>query len=136
MFSNVRKMQSLEKNLLDMIKQKEEADKTLLTMEIIIGVLASIIFCVSIFIACFVEMEDWISNLIIIIGFISFIIGTFFAIKIEQTAGYYECNKCHHKYVPNYSSVFWAMHIGRTRYMRCPKCNERSWQKKVIGDVH
>ena len=55
-----------------------------------------------------------------------------FAIRIEQTAGYYECQKCHHKYIPTFSSVLWAMHINRTRYMKCPKCNQRSWQKKVI----
>ena len=40
--------------------------------------------------------------------------------------------KCHHKYIPKYSSVLWAMHVNRTRYMKCPKCNQRSWQKKVI----
>ena len=25
------------------------------------------------------------------------------------------------------------MHYGRTRYMKCPKCNKRSWNKKVIS---
>lgn len=49
----------------------------------------------------------------------------------QQKAGYYECQKCHHKYIPSYSSVLWAMHINRTRYMKCPKCNQKSWQKKV-----
>ena len=53
-------------------------------------------------------------------------------LKIEQTAGYYECKECNHKYVPEYNSVFWAMHVGRTRYMKCPKCGKKSWQKKVI----
>ena len=61
------------------------------------------------------------------------IIGFGFALKIEQVAGYYECKKCGHRYVPTYPDVLWAMHIGRTRYMKCPKCNKRSWQKKVIS---
>ena len=60
----------------------------------------------------------------------SFIIGVSFAIRIEQVAGYYECQKCHHKYIPTYSSVLWSMYINRTRYMKCPKCNEKSWNKK------
>ena len=60
-------------------------------------------------------------------------VGMFNCLKIEQTAGYYECDKCYYKYVPKYSSVFLAVHKGRTRYMKCPKCNEKSWQKKVIG---
>ena len=122
-----------EQNLLEMKKLKEEADKRLLTMEIVIGVLSCLMLFVLIFVASLVEMVDWLRILLITIGFISFIIAMFFALKIEQTAGYYECEKCHHKYIPTYSSVFWAMHMGRTRYMKCPKCNQRSWNKKVLS---
>ena len=125
--------EKVEKNLLEIVKQKEESDKRLLTMEIVIGVLISIVFFALIFIASFVEMEDWLRIILIITGFIPFIIMIPFAIRIEQIAGYYECQKCHNKYIPTYSSVLWAMHINRTRYMKCPKCNQRSWQKKVIS---
>ena len=96
--------EKLEQNLIDMVKQKEEADKRLLTIEIVIGVLISIVFFVLIFIASFVEMEDWLRVTLIVTGFIPFIIMIPFAIRIEQKAGYYECQKCHHKYVPKYSS--------------------------------
>ena len=53
-------------------------------------------------------------------------------LKIEQVAGYYECEHCHHKYVPTYLNLNKAMHMGRTRYMKCPECGKKSWQKKVI----
>ena len=125
--------EKVEQNLFEMVKQKEESDKRLLSIEIAIGVLISIIFFTLVFIASFVEMKDWLRITLILTGFIPFIIMTPFAIRIEQTAGYYECQKCHHKYIPTYSSVLWAMHINRTRYMKCPKCNQRSWQKKVIN---
>lgn len=125
--------EKLEQNLLEMVKQKEEADKRLLSLEIFIGVLVSIIFLTLIFVASFVQMADWLRICLILIGFIPFIIGVAYALKIEQVAGFYECAKCGHKYVPTYSSILWAMHINRTRYMRCPKCNEKSWQKKVIS---
>nr|MBP3680969.1 helix-turn-helix transcriptional regulator [Clostridia bacterium] len=124
--------EKMEQNLIDMVRQKEASDKRLLKMEIVIGVLISIVFFTLIFIASFVEMGDWLRITLIITGFIPFIIMIPFAIRIEQTAGYYECQKCHHKYIPTFSSVLWAMHINRTRYMKCPKCNQRSWQKKVI----
>lgn len=123
----------LEKNLLDMVKQKEEADKRLLTIEIVIGVLMSVVFLTLIFIASFIEMEEWLRITLIIIGFIPFIIMIPFAIGIEQKAGYYECQKCYNKYVPTYSSVLWAMHINRTRFMKCPKCGKKSWNKKVLS---
>ena len=124
--------EEVEKNLIEMVRRNEEADKRLLTMEIVIGVLSSIILFTLIFVASFVEMEDWII-LLIILGIVPFMIGILFAIRIEQVAGYYECRKCYHKYIPSYSSVLWSMHFNRTRYMKCPKCNQKSWQKKVIS---
>ena len=128
-----KKNKKLEQNLIDIVRQKEASDKRLLIIEIVIGVLISIVFFALIFIASIVEMQDWLKITLIITGLIPFIIMIPFAIRIEQTAGYYECQKCHYKYVPTYSSVLWAMHINRTRYMKCPKCNEKSWQKKVIS---
>ena len=125
--------EKLEQNLIDMVKQKEESDKKMLRLEIVIGYISSITFMILIFVASFLEMQDWIRILLIIFGLITFGLGVGNCIKIEQTAGYYECAKCHHKYIPTYSSVLWSMHINRTRYMKCPKCNEKSWQKKVIS---
>lgn len=125
-------MEKVEENLIVMARQKEESDKRLLAMEIVIGVLMSFVFFVLIFVASFIEMEEWLRVTLILIGFIPFVIMIPFAIKIEQKAGYYECHNCHHKYVPTYSSVLWAMHIKRTRYMKCPKCNKKSWQRKVL----
>ena len=119
--------------ILAMKKEQEDSTKRLLSMEIVIGVLISIVFFALIFIASFVEMKDWLRITLIMTGFIPFIIMIPFAIRIEQKAGYYECEHCHHKYVPTFSSVLWAMHVNRTRYMKCPKCGKRSWQKKVIS---
>nr|MBE6544880.1 helix-turn-helix transcriptional regulator [Oscillospiraceae bacterium] len=125
--------EKMEKNMLEMVKQKEENDKKLLSVEILIGILSMIILLGFTFAAAFFQMEDWLRIVLIVGGFIPCLIGIGFAILIEQTAGYYECRKCHHKYVPTYNSVLWAMHYGRTRYMKCPKCNKASWQKKVIS---
>ena len=119
--------------ILAMKKEQEDSTKRLLSMEIVIGVLISIVFFALIFIASFVEMEDWLRITLIMTGFIPFIIMIPLAIRIEQVAGYYECQKCHHKYIPTYSSVFLSMHFGRTRFMKCPKCGKNSWNKKVIS---
>ena len=123
----------LEQNLLEVVRQKEENDKLLLLLEVVIGILSCIILFVPIFIAALLPMEEWRRMLIIFSGFIPGIIGLCFAMKLEQVAGYYECQKCHDKHIPSYSSVLWAMHVNRTRYMKCPNCNKKSWQKKVIS---
>ena len=122
-----------EQQLLELINQKETSDRMLLRLEILIGVLSVVILLIPVFIAAFVDMEDWLRIVLIAVGAILGFIGIFFALKIEQVAGYYECKHCHHKYVPTYKAVNLAMHMGRTRYMRCPECGKKSWQKKVIS---
>ena len=122
-----------EQNLLEMTKQKEEADKRLLRVEILMGILCILPLLISIVIVSIVPMEEWLGTVIILTSLIPLLIATPFAIRIEQTAGYYQCSKCGNRYVPKYKSVFIATHIGRTRYMKCPKCNKRSWNKKVIS---
>lgn len=122
----------LEENLLELARLKEEKDRQLLMLEWVIGFGASITFMIFVFVASFLKMPDALRIILIILGLVIFAIGVGFAVRIEQTAGYYECSKCHHKYVPTYKSVFWSMHMGRTRYMKCPKCKIRSWQKKIL----
>ncbi len=122
-----------ENKLIEMVKQKQENDRRLLMLEWVIAGLSCIVLFVPIFIGALVPMEDAYRIAVIFSGFIPGFIGLCFAMKIEQMAGYYECGKCGHKYVPTYKSVNLAPHVGRTRYMRCPDCKQKSWQKKVIS---
>ena len=125
--------EKLEQNLIEIVKQKEESDRKLLTMEIIMGGTTIIMYLAIAMIASFAEMQNWIRVLIIVISTIFVFIVCFLLLQIEQVVGYYECQKCNYKYVPTYKQVLWAGHIGRTRYMKCPKCNQKSWQKKVMS---
>jgi len=125
--------ESAEINLLEMLKQKEEYDKRLLHIEIIMGIIAILPLLISTIIVSLVSLEEWLASIIVGTSIIPLLLVTPFALRIEQTAGYYECQKCYNKYIPTYKSVFEAMHIGRTRYMKCPKCKKRSWNKKVIS---
>lgn len=122
-----------EQNLLAMQKLKEEADKRLLRTETIITSLTLFIYITLVMIVIFNDLSEKLSALILIPLTIFVFMICLLALRIEQQAGYYECQKCHHKYIPTYSSVFLAAHINRTRYMKCPKCQQRSWQKKVIN---
>ena len=116
------------KKMSDKIKQ----DKHLLNLEIIIIILDLILLFSLVYLISYIEINILYRNLIICMGFIIFIIGILYCIKIEQAIGYYKCNKCNHKYVPTFISVLLAMHFGRTRYLKCPKCGKYSWNKKVI----
>ena len=128
--------EKLENQLLEAVKQKEDADKRLLALEWVVGILSCVVLIVPIIIgSCLPEnaIEDWQRTLLVLSGFIPCLVGFFFAIKIEQTAGYYKCAKCGHTHVPSLKSVLFSMHMGRTRYLRCPECRKMSWQKKVVS---
>ena len=91
-----------------------------------------VMYLTLVMIASYVQMSDSDRILIIVPATVLVVGMCLVALRTEQIAGYYECAKCHHKYVPTYKSVLWAMHINRTRYMKCPECGRRSWQKKRI----
>ena len=123
----------LENKLIEMVKEKEQADKHLLKLEVVIGVLSVLVLLVATVISAYAPLEEWKRVLIVLAGLVVCVIGIGFALKIEQVAGYYACRHCGHKYVPDIKPMLWAMHMGRTRYMRCPNCGKKSWQKKVIS---
>lgn len=123
-----------EKALLEMTKTIEGKDKHLLHLEFVIGYISSVSFLILIFTAAYIEMPVIVRAFLIIIGFVIFVFAMQSCIKIEQVAGYYECPECQNRYIPtSYLNVFLAPHIGRTRYMKCPNCGKRHWQKKVLS---
>ena len=121
-----------ENNLIALKTQQNQNTKLLLLFEYILGYMTSITFFTLIFVASFVQIATWLRILLICIGFVHFGFGMYFCLLIEKDAGFYECKHCHNKHIPTYKQVFFSMHIGRTRFMKCPKCQKRSWQKKVI----
>ena len=121
-----------EELLIELAKKEEKQNKKLMMYEMVIGYISSITFLILMFTLSF-AVENTIARIILfILAFLVLLVGISFALKIETETGYYECQKCHNKYVPKYSQVYFAMHYGTTRYLKCPKCNKRSWNKKVL----
>lgn len=120
-------------NLLVLAKEKEQKDRQLLTLEWALGFIGLASFLAMVFLSIpIAESHFSLAAAMFIAGFVIFMAAAFFALKIEQTAGYYKCAQCGHKHVPTFGAVFVAMHLGRTRHLRCPKCGQKSWQKKVL----
>lgn len=121
-----------EENLLALAKKEELQNKKLLLYEKVIGYTSTVSFLILIFVTSFFVQSNPARVILFLLAFVLFIIGIFFALKIETETGYYECPHCHHKYVPDYRSVYFAPHLGTTRYLRCPECQKRGWQRKVL----
>lgn len=123
----------VNENLLALAAEKEQKDKQLLALEWVLGFIGlAVLLAMVIPAALIAESNQILAAVMIILGFAIMMVAFFYALKIEQIAGYYKCAKCGHKHVPTFKAVFLAMHMGRTRHLRCPKCGEKSWQKKVL----
>ena len=109
-----------------------EKDKYLLRLEWLLLALSLFVLFGTVLAIEYLEMPDLAVDITIVVAAVLFAITVCNAIKIEQIAGFYECANCHHKYVPTYFDVFKAIHMGRIRRLRCPKCNEKTWNKKVL----
>ena len=132
MISMENKNEKQEQLLLDMAKEVEKKNKIIWTsMWVIMGVSFIALFA-GISISTFLIPEGvW--QLVTILGIcVVFLIPCFYALKLEVSVGAYKCKNCGYEIVPTYSEALWAMHRGFTRHLRCPKCNKRTWCKKII----
>ena len=132
MISMENKNEKQEQLLLDMAKEVEKKNKIIWTsMWVIMGVSFTALFA-GISISTFLIPEGvW--QLVTILGIcVVFLIPCFYALKLEVSVGAYKCKNCGYEIVPTYSEALWAMHRGFTRHLRCPKCNKRTWCKKII----
>lgn len=121
-----------EQLLLDMAKELERKNKTIwTTMWVIMGV-SMIALLGGLFLTAFLIPEGvW--QLVAILGLcVVFLIPCFYAVKLEVSVGAYKCKNCGYEIVPTYTQAVNAMHMGTTRYLKCPKCQKRTWCKKVL----
>ena len=121
-----------EENLLAMKRELEEKNRQMLQTEYLVTVPAVLAGLVLVFVASFVTMPVWLRIVLLAFALMMIFIVAFIAVGIEQKVGYYECQSCGHRYVPTYWQTNLALHTGRTRYMKCPECGKRSWQRKVL----
>ena len=124
--------QKNEQLLLDMAKELESKNKTIWrSMWIIMTV--SIIALLGGLAAIALWMPEGVWQLVAILALcVVFMIPCFYALKLEVSVGAYKCKNCGHEIVPTYSQALNAMHMGTTRYLKCPSCHKRTWCKKVL----
>ena len=132
MISVENKNKKQEQILLDMTKQIEQKNKIIWTSMWVIMAVSITALIIGIFVAAFLIPEG-IEQLINIFGIcIVFLLPCFYALKLEVSVGAYKCKNCGYEIMPTYSEALWAMHRGTTRHLKCPKCNKRTWCKKII----
>ena len=121
-----------EQLLLEMAKEIERKNKTIWSAMWIIMTVSILALFAGIFAAAFFVPEGPWQLVVILAVVVAFLIPCFYALKLEVSVGAYKCKNCGAEIVPTYKEALGAMHMGTTRYLNCPKCNKRTWCKKVI----
>ena len=124
--------QKTEQLLLDMAKELEKKNKTIWSSMWAIMIISITVLIAGIFIAAFLIPEGVWQLVTILCVCVVFLIPCIYAVKLEVSVGAYKCKNCGHEIVPTYKEAMNAMHMGFTRYLKCPKCNKRTWCKKVL----
>ena len=125
--------QQAEQNMLALKEKEEQANKRLLFMEVVIGAISTVAFLALLLFGVFVPGLSQAWRIVpCVIGFIIFAVSMHICMKIEQSAGYYECPHCKHTFVPSLKQTYFAKHICRTRKMVCPHCHKKGWCKKTL----
>ena len=125
--------QKNEQLLLDMAKESEQKNKTVWKSMWVIMIISMTALFSGILIAAFLIPEGVWQLVTILSVCVVFLIPCLYALKLEVSVGAYKCKNCGHEIVPTYKEAMNAMHMGFTRYLRCPKCNKRTWCKKVLN---
>jgi transcriptional regulator with XRE-family HTH domain len=128
----VNSSQKNEQLLLDMAKELEKKNKTIWSSMWAIMIVSMTALIAGIFIAAFLIPEGVWQLVTILCVCVLFLIPCFYALKLEVSVGAYKCQNCGYEIVPTYKEVMMAMHRGFTRHLLCPKCNKRTWCKKVL----
>ena len=124
--------QKNEQLLLDMAKELENKNKVIWHSMWAIMIVSIIGLLGGCFAAAYLIPEGvWQLVTVIAIGVV-FLIPCFYALKLEVSVGAYKCKNCGHEIVPTYTQALNAMHMGTTRYLKCPNCGKRTWCKKVL----
>lgn len=125
-----------EKNeslLLELAKQEEFKNRKLM-LDMWVLTVSSCLFYIGIVVLAAFTLEDGpVLGTVICISTVLLVSVCFYGLKLETEAGYYECKKCHHKFIQTYKEVMLSAHMSTIRYLKCPKCNKRSWSKKVLS---
>ena len=123
--------QKNEQLLLDMAKELEKKNKAVWSSMWIIMIISITVLIAGIFIAAFLIPKGVWQLVTILCVCVVFFIPCLYALKLEVSVGAYKCKNCGCEIVPTYKEALNAMHMGFTRYLKCPNCNKRTWCKKV-----
>ena len=140
---NVNELLSGER--LDSEKYFEKAEENMVTLvkdttspkiKVIISTVACVLVSLSalalVLIAGFAELHAAVRLLLIAIALVVICSVVAVTVVIAVNTEIFECEACGEKFVPTLSSYIMGPHTLSRRYLKCPHCGKKSWNKSNI----
>ncbi len=121
-----------EENIVNLVNERHE-NKKKIWISVLVMIITLLGALTIIFMADFMYMKTLTRLLLIGIALVIIILGIAVACMLEREAGAYMCRKCKHRFVPTMSAYVAGVHSLTTRYLKCPKCGQKSFCKKVLN---
>lgn len=129
--SDTEYKQEAEKKMIDLMTEKKNSKKRIF-IEIVVIIISLLSSLTIIEISAFLEMQDWLRVILLIIGIIVISGGIVVAIALELDTGTYECSHCHTRFAPAATEFISGPHTLTTRYLKCPECGKKGFCKQRL----
>lgn len=120
-----------EENIINLAKDKTKP-KTKITICTVSCIIILFAAFAMIFIAAYAKLDVWLRILLISSAFAAVIANIAVIVLVAVNTEIYECSKCGEKFVPTLSSYVLAPHTLTRRYLKCPHCKRKSWNKSKL----
>lgn len=123
-----------ENNLLKLMdKTSPKLKYTISTISAIVTILITLGL---ILLAGFVIEEVWIKILVCVMSVLLVVSNIALILLVAVNTEVYECCHCGEKFVPTMREYSMGAHTMKKRYLRCPYCHKKGWNKCYIIDKY
>lgn len=123
-----------ENNLLKLMdKTSPKLKYTISTISAIVTILITLGL---ILLAGFVIEEVWIKILVCVMSVLLVVSNIALILLVAVNTEVYECCHCGEKFVPTKREYLMGAHTMKKRYLRCPYCHKKGWNKCYIIDKY
>ena len=93
-------------------------------MSILYLILAIFLFAMCIYVKDYLTIRD--RNILIVLSFVNFIVSLCISVAVDYNLSFYECPYCNKIFKPSLSAYLLSKSSMFKRYLKCPKCKEKS----------
>jgi transcriptional regulator with XRE-family HTH domain len=126
-----------EKQIIDLLHEKQ-ANKKKIWLALTVAIIGFAVLLASIFVWSLLLDVGVTNNVlrysIFTFGWVVFFVCLAVAFILDRDAGYYECKKCSHRFVPDMRSYMNSRpRIPMKKKLKCPQCDEISWCRRKLA---